>query len=196
MVNEKLISVLTDRILSATKVVVLKNERPEDIVKDTLITIFDGIDSINALSENAVMINGEYLDKVFIINEFKEFIYPASVKFNPADFNSVDMLERPSDTKSFDTEAFINAQLKLRSWFRSDVKSNTSLISDLRKKVSLFDVLPMASFRENRIAKCSYMDKPYVPIPLKKDLSIIFRTTFFNSTVDYILEDFTSDLFR
>lgn len=195
MVNESIVGKIASRVTAATRVPASGKEDPKNVAERIISTIFKGIDSINSVEEKAVMINGIRLDDIFIINEFKDFIKPSAVKFDPTDLNSVNLLIKESVTESFDYDGFVNAQLQLRSWFRSDCKSNVTPVSELRKVVSLYDIFPFASFTVGSDILCRADDKPFVPIRLLDHLSHMYRKSFYNLSVEEMLEDYVSDMF-
>ena len=195
MVNEIIVGKIANRIASATKVPAHGKETPEEVAKKPVTDIFKAINIINSLEERAVMINGIYLSDIFVIDEFKDFIMPAAVKFDPSDLNSVNLLPKQVSNDTFDYEEFINAQLRLRSWFRSDVKSGTTSISELRKVISLYDAFPSACFTVDANIMCRAEDKPYVPIKLLDHLSHMYRKSFFNTSVEEMLNDYVNQMF-
>lgn len=153
-------------------------------------TIFDVINKVNQLPSRVESIDSEFgriqLNDINIINEFKDFVYPSSVKMDPNDLMDEDLLdikERSNDVK-ISLNDFIEAQLYIRSLFKSDMKSDISKLSDLRKSVSLNDVYAISSFQidcdgESTI-KAHYSDKYYIPIPLVKFCSGFKKGLYYN----------------
>lgn len=196
MINEKLLATLVARIVSQTRVNSPKGQSSDDYVKGILSKLFTYIDCINSLPERASRIDDVSLSDIVIMDEFKGFILPSSVKVDPSDLNAEDLMIKPAISSKFSYEQFINCQLAIRSWFKSDLKTNVTHLDQLRRKISLFDALPNAAFKlDSGELVCRYTDKPFVPIQLWSDLNQLYRENYFNATYDNVLTDYCLDLF-
>lgn len=153
-------------------------------------TIFDVISKVNQLPSRVDSIDSEFgriqLNDINIINEFKDFVYPSSVKMDPNDLLDEDLMDiqdRSNDVK-ISLNDFIEAQLYIRSLFKSDMKSDVSKLSDLRRSVSLNDVYAISSFEVDSDGvseyRAHYSDRYYIPIPLLKFCKGFKKGLYFN----------------
>lgn len=176
---------IINRLLVVAQIKTDKVELTNDIN-----TIFDVINKVNQLPSRVDSIDSEFgriqLNDINIINEFKDFVYPSSVKMDPNDLMDEDLLdikERSNDVK-ISLNDFIEAQLHVRSLFKSDMKSDVSKLSDLRRNVSLNDVYAISSFQIDSdgesIVKAHYSDRYYIPIPLVKFCSGFKKGLYYN----------------
>ena len=137
-------------------------------VKEDVECIADAIRRFNALRENAYEVDGVLLEKIPILDEFKDFLLPNSVRYDSSYRAFPDLLKRNNDLESGDTYKFnlneyVNACDRLRTNCKSDMKSRVSMLSDIRVNKSLSDVFPY-------IVHDGFVRMPehgFVPIALK-----------------------------
>lgn len=190
MINE----VLAARIAAAAKYHVDANE-----VLAQLAIIFAGINYFNSQPEVTYRMGDTRLEDILVCEEFKDFVYPASVKLDPLDDMDEDLLVRPTTQGTFDYNIFLNAQLKIRNMFKSDMKTGVVKLSDIRKKVSFSEVFEMAVFDMNVDGDTKtlghYSDKPYVPIKLKSGCRCFKKDFYFNAEYDKLVDCYVQKMF-
>lgn len=143
----------------------------EDHIKEWVKTIFEFINGFNRMGETDTFCSflNRPTNQIEIMEEFKDFISPASIRLSPDVWFTQDLVERYQpgvmEPKSYDN--FINSQANIRRIFKSDLNSRMVTLESLRKKVSLVDALPKVSVK----GKVQDGDgKGFVPYYLKTDV--------------------------
>lgn len=184
-------SAIVERVEATRRV-----NRSRDFIQTLIKRILDKIDIMNGLPEHSSMCWGKPLNEIVILDEFKDLILPQSVRLDPTDLKTNDLLikgkARPSDNVS-DYVEFLNDQLAFRSLFKKDLSSGTTTFANLFVHKSLFDTLPIACFiKDGSDNEVRSLDDPFIPVPLKVEVSCLFREDYLNSTIDYVINDYFS----
>lgn len=194
IVNEARLKQMVERIKALSKVHIEESD-----VKDILAKIFNVIDYFNSLDEYSLRAFDRELKDVIIIDEFKDFITPASVKLDSSNIFCEELLERESVTDPGLTYGeYLDVLLTFRSWFKDDLSSKVTDLSALKKIVSWSEVASKVSFAfkdsSDKKAKAEYFMRstgvPYVPLEMNNIMARCYRASYYNSSVDEGLEDY------
>lgn len=147
--------------------------------------IIDYINYFNTLPEHTTQVFGIPLDKVTIINEFKDFLYPLAVRVDILDRRGKNLLSidrNPSDTvNTYNYAEFMNLQVKFRNYLRKDPNADITTLASAMKQINLFDMISHASCG----SRCVPSADVFYPIPLKPEVA----TTLFESDLYFIIND-------
>lgn len=190
------INKMVSRVKALAKVKVSEKE-----IENTLLSIFDHLNYINSISEYDYQIYDRPLDEVFVINEFKDFVRPKSVKLDASSPHCVEMLTMIHCNQVLNYHDWVNLQAEFRGWFKSDLAQNITKISDLKKCVSWSEIRHMASYvvlvEENDDPKDTDIqiitksgDSPFYPIRLNCDMFKYFRSRYFDCLESEEIEDY------
>lgn len=121
------------------------------LVEGWVDTVFDYILGFNRMGETDTFCTflNRPTNQIEIMEEFKDFVSPASIRLSPDVWFTQDLVERyqPGVMKFMRYDEFINAQANIRRIFKSDLNSRMVTLESLRKKVSLADALPKVSIK-------------------------------------------------
>lgn len=193
MMNEML-STIVSRIQAsapkAPKVGANKNSNAQQQIEDVVGIIINSIEYFNSLPADIVTLDGIKIEEIYVIDEFKDLVMPASVKVDPLDFNCQELLVRPQSDYVFSREEFINAQLTFRMWFNTNMKDDVSTLDQLRKKVSFSDVVDRAAYPVNGEYVCNvYGRMPFIPICLNYGAGF-YKSSYYNITADELIKEY------
>lgn len=211
MVSEAtIIQELTDRVLVTKKVRINVPKSDEkgkvveekDVIKETITSILHMIDRINASNEFTTRYFGRDAKDFIIANEWKDFFIPSSVRLDPTDLKTRNLLEtsvaRVKDAEDVGLYVdWTNLQLQFRSWYKLDLSANVTTLDAVRQPKSLFDVLPICTIGgekddDDEFAPSSVrsLDEPFVPVRLKSDIAVLFRSDYWNMNVHGVVVDY------
>lgn len=172
----------------------------KDYIKFILEKIFEMIDEINSTPEFTTILWNKPISEIMVPKEFESFILPESVRLDPSDLRTNNLLEQLGSISSNDINSYmrwIDYCLIFRSFFKKDCSENMVSLSSLRVPKSFADVLPIATFSnskndDNQNAENSLrsLDEPFIPIRLKHEIRDLFRSDYFNSNVYQQVSDF------
>jgi hypothetical protein len=181
-----------------------KYRASQEEVKNTVSIVVDCMKAFNSLVEDEVNFSkwDRSFDNIPILNELSFYVAPASVRFNPLDRKSKDLLFKDGNSDSLSEEElnkfsysyydYINAITRFRGFFKKESNDNCSSLASLRKKMAFSDVLGKAS---NGMRVHYFSDVPFWPIEVNKDvLDLLFEDSYFNASVDDLKRDFMSNL--
>lgn len=147
--------------------------------------IIDYVNYFNALPEHSTQVFGIPLDKVTIINEFKDFIYPSAVRVDILDRRGRNLLaldrNKTVHETTYNYAEFMNLQVKFRNYLRKDANTDVTPLATAMKPLNLFDVISKSSCG----CKCIPSAEPFYPIPLKPEVA----TTLFEEGLYFIIDD-------
>lgn len=170
--------------------------KSEDFIKPLVKRLLDKIEILNTLPEHSSMCWGKPLNEIMIIEELKDLILPQSVRLDPTDLKTNDLLIKGKSkvgANVADYVEFLNDQLSFRSLFKKDLSSGTTTLANLFVHKSLFDVLPIAYFDKKGVEnKVRSLDDPFIPVQLKSEISCLFREDYLNSTAEFVINDYFS----
>lgn len=202
--DNELFTAIVTRCYNSRKV----NSTKEDFAKE-LKVIFSYMDFYNTIDEETDSIlddrgNVKSLDNIYILNEFKDWIYPLSIRYNPSDRKTVDLLIRDEfDEKfKFKYSDYLDACARFRGLFKSSIESNQNMtaLSTLRMHKSLSEVLNQMMVRLNDSANSPmvvvYQGGPFIPIPVRSVVRGLFREDYFNSTSNNVINDYLDDVMK
>lgn len=193
-----------------------KISNPQEL-KGDVDYIFDAIEYFNAFDEYSTCLDDTArteFDKVPILNEFKDFILPRSVRFEPSNLRTRDLLVRSEVELNDDGEVVSPIIIKsnpkfrfvmkdymkkiddFRRHFKRDAKSDFIYLSELKKHVSFQDVLGMTYVtviysegegKNKKETKYNYLKSgvdSIIPIKLIDGIEIFFEDSYFDSDYD------------
>lgn len=174
----------------ATKKINLKDDKS---VKEVLGRIYDVLTMFNSLPEFTTSIEGRMLSDVVIANEWKDFVSPEAVRLDPTDLKTQNLLVRKTGHCKFGPAEyldFINDQLTFRSWFKKDLNDGVTNLGTLRAAKSLFDVIPIMMVDVEGVNMVRSLDEPFIPVALTSDIKCLFRSDYYNTTLETIINDY------
>lgn len=211
MVSEAtIINELTQRVLVTKKVRINVPKSEEkgkileevDVIRETITSILHMIDRVNASNEFTTRYFGRDAKDFVIANEWKDFFLPSSVRLDPTDLKTKNLLNtsvaRVKDAEDVGLYVdWTNLQLQFRSWYKSDLSSNVTTLDTVRQPKSLFDVLPICTIgdesddnSEEALPSVRSLDEPFIPVRLKSEISVLFRSDYWNMNVRGVVVDY------
>lgn len=198
MVQKLVIQLLIARIL-ATKKINIKDPQnaehnTEKYVEKILGRIWDYINYFNSIPEfTETLFDGRKLENIVVANEWANFIYPESVRLDPTDLKTENLrviIGGSGEPAEFSYNEWLNLQLTFRSWFKLDLTQTTTNMAVCRAPKAMMDVLPVASYNKGKgLNDVRSIDDPFIPIPLKKEVSVLFRNDYLNTTTEQVISD-------
>jgi uncharacterized protein YkvS len=146
------------------------------------------IDYVNSLPEYTEYIwDNKSLSDIYVLDEFKDFIMPETVRVDANSLRTPELLIRERDVKNpfNDYLSYITACDIIRGWFKKDAHTDITPITSLRRRVNLNDITEIISV--NGLVKSS--DKVFVAIPVI-DLTNIYGVRTFTESADIVLDDY------
>lgn len=149
---------------------------------------FKYLSYFNTVTENQTRILDESFDNILILNEFKDFVIPRTVRYIPSLYWSADLLKRTGvNGNGLDIDEFIKLSNHIRRWFKKDARSEVTSLSALKVNASLADVLANVAYK----GRVSYNDKAFVPLEIYDAcLGYLFEPDYFNTKADKVLEKY------
>lgn len=191
----------------------LKRIRMPKTGEESISTIVEGIlnkiEVINSLPEFSEMLWNKRLSEIVIADEWKDLILPESVRMDPTDLKTNNLLIKGSALVSSDIQDysdFLDLQMKFRGLFKKDLKDNTTTLDQLFVPKSLYDVLPIAAMwdeddekiivneddSERVLLDVRSIDDPFIPVRLDARLKCLFRRDYLNTTSKQVIMDYFS----
>lgn len=190
MVSKKIIDKFSARAYAQKRITVKRDE-----LNATVGNLFNFIDYVNGSGEFDRLFREVENDVVEIPKEFSAFIMPFEVKWSSVEFRSKDLLIHATNSANPYSSYldFLNDCDLFRSYFKKDVSSDMVKVIDVHKSVNLTDVIDRASSVIAGNNLCHDNSSAYVPIPIDL-VSKLFKDTYFNSTVDDMVDRYLSTL--
>lgn len=181
-----LVDLAVSRILATHKV-----SNQEKQIKEDVECIADAVRKFNTLREDAYEVDGVPLEKIPILDEFKDFILPNSVRYDSSYRAFPDLLKRNTDLAAGDTYKFNDIEYKnacdrLRTYCKSDMKSRVSTLADVRVNKSLSDVFPYIV--HDGLVRMT--EHGFVPIELKGIQGLVDGGYWLGSEVANCIKDY------
>lgn len=178
------------RFCSVAKNQMSINQKAYD--EDILHTIFSHVIYFNSLAEDTMTVGDRPIESWVILNEFKDFILPNSIRFENGNRLFNDLLNRPVLPASFkpDYNSYNDALKQFRNWYKKDANDNVTRLSDLRVNKSLSDIWSIVA---SQTGKVRYIDNSFVPIILS-NFNVGQKDSYFTNEVNEILEDYIKDI--
>lgn len=190
MVSKNIMAKFSARAFAQKKISVKKDDL------NTIIgNLFNFIDYVNELGEFDKAFTEIGNDELLILKEFSYFVKPMEVKWSSVEFRSKDLLSHSTKTANPYSSYldYLNDCDLFRSFFKKDTNSDMVKFSDLHKVVNLSDVIDRASSTISSGQLCHDSSSPYVPIPIEM-VSKLYKDTYFNTTVDDMVDRFLSTI--
>lgn len=162
----------------------------EDSIGSTIKYILNSIEYFNSFGEYNQVLDDPQVTRfsdVPILNEFKDFVFPRSVRFEPGNLRTKDLLIRPAKDESFkfDFPQYIIMIDDFRRYYKSDSKSNVTDLATLKRHVSFNEILPL-TWVESNGHRFMYTGTD-VALPVNIDTSFyssMFEDSLFDSDFD------------
>lgn len=197
------LDLMVNRILSLKKVRIGSGKYQDEVkgIRSRLLRIFEYIDYFNSLSDLSTMVFDVEFSKIPILNEFKDFMIPASVKMNAADLNCEEMLIKP-EVKNLDTfslNEYLDLCLDFRSLFKKDLTDNVTSLDSFRKNVSWSEVANKACYsftvEEDGTETVDLFvhynsDVPFIPVQISSFITGGYKSRYWNFTVTEVINDY------
>lgn len=167
------------------------------------------VNKFNAIKEDTYQFqfgdDGEYVNvsELIIPHEFSFLLTPLSVRINPLDLKTKNLVKIPEYEVQYREMPFKSlleyrtAIHGMRRYFKLDGNSDIDKVMDLRKHLSLFDVIPKACWTEevdeSHLLKSKLPDygEWYWPIFLNGELSkLLFYDAYNNNTFENMAKNY------
>lgn len=174
-----------------------------DGIEETIAYIFNSIHYFNYFDEYHRVIedsaNTRYED-IVILNEFKDFILPRSIRFDPSDLRTKNLLvyaKRDSKFK-FDMNGYFYHITNFRRYFKKDINSDFTSLDALKKHISFNEALSymycVTKDGERYIKRGSLA---FIPIRLTNNFDDLFEDYYFDSNYKpCVLEYMHKEVFK
>lgn len=197
---------LASRILISKRIAVKPDGSPSEekkseleIITKVISEILSLIDEVNNAPEFTYQFFGQRVEEFIVADEWKDYFIPESVRLDPTDLKTKDLLVRKTSNVSNDIQKYsrwLDLQIRVRTWYKTDLSKNTTSLNNIRTKKALFDVLPImcVTKKDTDIDELSVhsIDEPFVPIRLDSGMRNLYRSDYWNTSVSQILTDYTN----
>lgn len=177
------------------KVLVQKkiNVSEEDLIQ-TVSDMYSAIRYFNSFDEyTSLIFGGTDIKEVKVLNEFKDFIVPAAVRFDPTDLRSKNLAIKESvNSAPMSYLEYVNLCDKFRSYFKKDASTDMASLADLKKSVTLTSVIDKASNQIDGGFKVNYGTQVYYPLRLE-DITVLYEERHFNASESDLMSDYLSN---
>lgn len=191
--EDKIYQLLVNRILASTKIRV-----NSDIVKETVAKLLKYINVFNAMDEYQDRVLDANLDTIKVIGELAPFIEPSSVRLDPNDVKTSNLLVEweKIDDSDMSVNEFHDLEAEFRKWFKKDASENVETLDHLRVAKSFNDVLPRMAIDLGVGDWWTRFDSaPFIPIPLDASkVGGLFRSMYFSALVVDMIEEYFKPL--
>jgi hypothetical protein len=168
------------------------------IVKETVAKLLQYINVFNAMDEYQDRVLDANLDTIKVIGELAPFIEPSSVRLDPNDVKTSNLLVEweEVDASDMSVNEFHDLEAEFRKWFKKDASENVETLDHLRVAKSFNDVLPrMAIELEGGEWWTKFDSAPFIPVPLDASkVGGLFRDMYFSATVEDMIEEYFKPL--
>lgn len=163
--------------------------------ENLILEIFNYIWYFNSLDENISDILNHHISEWPILNEFKDFIMPNSVRYESGNkaFNDVLIHQKVHvDESRLSFNRYLDLLSIFRGFFKKDANSDYVGLDTLRVDKSFEDVRVIGSCCW-RDLHCRYVAQPYIPIPLKC-LNVLVKDFYWNAKDVDVVNDYIANL--
>lgn len=153
---------------------------------------FRYIDLFNSITEFQTRVLGMDINQIEVLGEFKDFIYPRTVRIEPSLYWANDLLPKlKASDDGLTYEEFVRIQNNVRRWFKKDAKSELVNLDSLKCHKALADVIPHANCK----GKVIYDETAFIPIPLdSKALLSLYEVEYFNTDAKKVAMQYISEM--
>jgi hypothetical protein len=159
-----------------------------------IVKVFAMIQYFNSLEEDTTFVLGRDHDQVLVPVEFKDLVWPMSIRFEAGKREFVDLLpQRPVvlDEKNIPSyRDYMDAIARLRGIFKKGAMDDLVKLSDIRKHVSVADVFNRMEFEK----KVHYDGIPFLPLNMKIAPNFA-NSWYFNTDSFEVVDDYVRNLF-
>lgn len=183
------------------------NVKSEKDVEDIVSKIINHIRYFNSLEADVAIIDNHPLSDWVILNEFAQFVYPNSVRYESGNRIYRDLLFRPEAKESFkvDFQEYIMALSRFRGLFKKDALSEITNLSNLRVDKSFEEIRPFISVststsdilvtpENDNKNMVRYLDNPFIPVPVKGLFNFVDASIYFTASYTDVVLDFISNM--
>lgn len=176
-----------------------KTSRKSNEVEDVVRKIFGYIKYFNGQPENTTMISGHELSNWPILNEFKDFIMPNTVRYEAGNrlFNDVlvhsELIKDDPENPKFSYSEYVNLLSEFRNFFKKDATDGKVMLDTLRVDKSFEDVRAVGA-RYGEEVLCHYVGDAFIPVPLKC-LDVFVKDAYLNASDVEVVSDYLARLF-
>jgi hypothetical protein len=167
---------------------------------ETVRDIFKYISYFNSMEEDQMLIDGRPISEWKILNEFVSFIYPNSIRYESGNRFYSDLLVREKTNFKPKYVEYHNLITRFRGFYKKDALSDVVPLQSLKVDKSFEEVRAYASVLstadgDDKKDLVRYVDKPFIPIPIKGFINLVDKDIYFNSDKDTVIEDFIVDIY-
>lgn len=171
----------------------------DDGLAESIDYIFKSIDYFNSFDEYHHVIEDVHFTEfkdIPILNEFKDFILPRSIRYEPVNLRTKDVLVRPKspDKFKFDISKYHIEIDNFRRYFKKDAKSEFVTLEDLKKHISLSEAIDRMFITVESDKYVKSGANAFIPIELSTDLSNILDDSYFDTNYDKCVFDYMHKL--
>lgn len=193
MIEEALVkNLFTSRIQHSKKIRV-----DDKVIKSNIDQLVDFINLFNSMEECQDRVLNTNLSNIKVMKEIIPFIYPDSVRLDPNDRKTADILLRPTDEEkksvpvNLDVNDFHDIQAEFRGFFRKDFGSDFETLDHIKVAKSFADVLPRMTIHNSDTWWVKYDSAPFVPVPLYNDAVVdLFRDFYFTASYAEVIQEY------
>jgi hypothetical protein len=168
----------------------------DEDVKNLVHTIFCYIHYFNSLAEDTRMIDSREISEWPILNEFKDFIMPNSVRYESGNRQFADVLVRntePIEGFKPNYTNYLDTLSRFRGIFKKDASDNRVMLDSLRVDRSFEEIRSIAG-NAVKLNKVHYINDPFVPVPVNC-MAVLTHDYYWNAEAIAVVSDYISKLF-
>lgn len=169
---------------------VIDHDKSISEVDEKVEKIFEYINFFNSLPEDTTIIDCHPIEDWKILNEFKDFIIPNSIRYESGNRTYVDLLCRSSSDLKPSFNDYSDLISRFRNFFKKDANDQFVTLASLRINRSFEEVRQLLSIS----GRVRYMDNPYIPIEVNNEIVCLFSDYYFNSDVEQIVQHYVANL--
>lgn len=168
----------------------------DDEVRKLVDTIFKYLHYFNSQPEDTRMIDSREISEWPILNEFKDFVMPNSVRYESGNRQFSDVLVRNYESiEGFNPNyiEYLDVLSRFRGIFKKDASENRVMLDCLRVDRSLEEIRSIAgnTIDGNTV---HYTNDPFIPIPVNC-MDVLTNDYYWNANADEVVSDYISKLF-
>jgi hypothetical protein len=190
--SERFLKMYASRAAAQKKI----SRKPEEVEK-VVRRIFDYIKYINGLPEDTTIVLDHQLSDWPILNEFRDFIMPNTVRYEAGNrlFSDVLIHSEPygGDVSQLSYSEYVDLLSEFRNFFKKDASDGKVMLDTLRVDKSFEDVRAVGACCWHKMY-CHYNGDAFIPVPLKC-LNVLVRNTYLNASDVEVVSDYLSRLF-
>lgn len=160
--------------------------------------VMEVVNYINSQPEGTEFILGRHINDFVIMNITAPLIVKNSIRYIVSNRLTVDLAVRHQKFECSRTYLeYLEAIAIIRRYQKKEASEDTTTLGSLRVDVSLADVIDKAAIIDFEkdgdityfVLKVKYNSETYVPVAINPVINGLFKSSYFNSTVEEILED-------